>query len=90
MSSCRRISAETYRDEDQLGLAAAESLQGAAVAQHNLARLDDEGKLFTVSVKHDQRLLQIETDLGANGLGVGLGLLGGHCDGSVVSEEEKS
>lgn len=82
--------AATYRDKDQLGLAAAEGLQGAPVAQHNLARLDDEGKLFFVLVRNGQKIPKIKTDLGANGLGVGLGLLGGHCDGSVVSEEEKS
>lgn len=39
------MSAATYSNEDELGLSAPESLQGAPVAQHNLARLDDEGKL---------------------------------------------
>ncbi len=48
--SRRRLGAKTYRDEDQLGLAAAESLEGALVAQHNLARLDDEGKLYLMLV----------------------------------------
>jgi hypothetical protein len=34
-------------NEDELGLAAAKGLEGAPVAQHNLARLDDEGELFS-------------------------------------------
>jgi hypothetical protein len=42
---------ETYRNEDELGLAAAERLQGALVAQHNLARLDDEGELLSMSAE---------------------------------------
>lgn len=39
------------RDEDELGLAAAEGLQGAAVTKNDLARLDDEGKLLLVSAR---------------------------------------
>jgi hypothetical protein len=46
--------------------------------------------LFLLVTNDQETKTEIKTDLGANGLGVGLGLLGGHCDGSVVSEEEKS
>jgi hypothetical protein len=38
------------RDEDELSLATAQGLESAAVAQDDLARLDDEGKLFAMSV----------------------------------------
>ncbi len=79
---------ETHGDEDELRLAAAESLQGAPVAQHNLARLDDEGKLLLLLAKSTTTSPGGKTDLGADGLGVGLGLLGGHCDGVGVSEEK--
>ena len=34
------------RDEDELGLAGAEGLEGAAVAEDDLAGLDDKGELF--------------------------------------------
>ena len=57
-----RICKETYGDEDELGLAAAERLQGALVAQHNLARLDDEGKLFAMSARSDQ-IVEKQTEL---------------------------
>lgn len=53
---------ETYRNEDELGLAAAERLQGALVAQHNLARLDDEGKLLSMSAESPQ-IVENETKL---------------------------
>ena len=80
--SRHRWCTETHGDEDELRLAAAEGLQGAPVAQHNLARLDDEGKLLLLLLA--KRITSSpggRTDLGADGLGVGLGLLDGHCDG---------
>ena len=49
--------ARTYGNEDELGLAGAEGLKGAAVAQHNLTRLDDEGKLIRLSVK-ERRIIE--------------------------------
>lgn len=39
-------------DEDELGLAGAEGLEGAAVSEDNLAGLDDQGKLFIHSQVH--------------------------------------
>ena len=72
---------KTYSNKNELGLAAAESLEGAAVAQDDLARLDDEGKLFTTSVTAPWAELEAgDANLSTNGLGFGLGLLGGHCD----------
>ena len=41
-------------------------------------------------VINHHKMPEIKTDLAADGLGVRLGLLGGHCDGSGVSEKEKS
>jgi hypothetical protein len=57
----RRYS-ETYRNEDELGLAAAERLEGALVAQHNLARLDDEGKLLSMLAERHQ-IVENQTEL---------------------------
>ena len=85
--SRHRWCTETHGDENELRLAAAESLQGAPVAQHNLARLDDEGKLLLLLAKRTTTSPTGRTDLGADGLGVGLGLLGGHCDGLVLVKE---
>ena len=82
--------AETHGNEDELRLAAAEGLQGAPVAQHDLARLDDEGKLLLLLAKRSTTSPGGRTDLGADRLGVVLGLLGGHCDGFGVSKKEKS
>jgi hypothetical protein len=77
-----------YGNEDELGLAAAEGLQGAAVAQHNLTRLEDEGKLLSVLAKK-QQVVETKTDLGADGLRIRLGLLGGHCDGTWLVKRRR-
>lgn len=53
LSTSHRQMTTTYGDENELGLAAAEGLESAPVAQHNLARLDDEGELFTPSVSEE-------------------------------------
>ena len=82
------------RDEDELGLAGAEGLEGAAVAEDDLAGLDDKGELFEkvssafwcfvfggfADFAQWRSAALKKTYLGTNALGVRLGLLGGHCE----------
>ena len=45
LCSCRQLGVATYGNQDELGLSTAEGLEGAPVAEHDLAGLDDKGKL---------------------------------------------